>query len=449
MTLHNTVRLLATAAALCILAFFVFQPFKTMAFERVDSTLTACDSARYTDKQTETCAEALAAHDKAISKYPNDDRIDQILRDRAWLKGTLGQNAESMSDINTALELNPISAWAWYWRGRLNMLTGNLEAAISDYRQALTLDPYYCAPSRRISQMTWMIWKIGGRDPSALDKILDEQSLNKVDTAFANHLASYEGGPQAGALNALDLLIQSTDRPEYLMLLRARQNMQIGQYEAALEELSYVTQDTEVYEKIGEEIRAQISELRAAGNECETDVFSRNNSNFLFVYQDGLRLKVEDQMELEDRTGALTSVNRLIAYRPHRHMTWTTKGEILEQLGRMEEAEASYLEAIRLARPKNNDAAYATSPPFLEALFRLAAIYEREGRQIEARDTWDEALEIAARSVILDVQVLTKNAGHISGDRTGVYDAETIAAVHACLNDATCTRESVAGTQAR
>ncbi|MEW2915986.1 tetratricopeptide repeat protein [Ruegeria sp. ANG10] len=430
----------------------VYKSFKTMAFERVDSTLAACKSARHTDKQVEICAEALAAHDKAISKYPTDDHIDHTWQDQAWLKGIMGDYAGSMSDINKALELNPNSAWAWYWRGRLSMPAGNLESAISDYRQALVLDPLYCAPSRRLGYMTWVIWKVGGRDPSALDKILKREqgkSPNNPDMAFVNHLANYADGPQAGALNALDLLIQSTDRPEYLMLLRARQNMQIEQYEAALEELSYLTQGPELYEQLGEGFRAQISELRAAGNECAADVFSGHNSNFYFVYSDGLRLKVNAQMEVEDWAGALTSVDRLIENGRQEHMPWTTKGEILEQLDRLEEAEASYKEAIRLARPENYDAGHATSPPFIEALFRLAAIYEEKGRLVEAQVIWDEALAVADNSVIWDIQELMKNAGHFAGDRTDVYDPQTKAAVHACLKDATCKWESIGGLQLR
>ena len=111
----------------------------------------------------------------------------------------------------------------------------------------------------------------------------------------------------------------------------------------------------------------------------------------------------------------------------------------LEQLDRKNEAAISYEEAIRLARPENNDAAHGTAPSFIEALFRLASIYEAQGRAAEVLAVWDEALAIADNSVIWDVQDLMRNAGYYTGNRTDIYDQATKASVRACLSDAECS----------
>ncbi|WP_170766412.1 tetratricopeptide repeat protein [Ruegeria lacuscaerulensis] len=222
------------------------------------------------------------------------------------------------------------------------------------------------------------------------------------------------------------------------MLLRARINVRMDHNEQALDELNSLTKNPELYDKFSEQMRARIPELKANGDSCTAKQFSTQNRRYIFLFPDSLQLEIDVQRDTRNWEGALSSVDELIAYRRQRHMPWTERGEILEQFGRQDEALMSYKEAIRLAMPENYDAGHGTAPPLIQALFRLAYIYETQDRSADALTVWDEALSVADDSVIWDVQELMEIAGHYNGDRTDIYDPRTKIAVRACLSDAEC-----------
>lgn len=357
------------------------------------------------------------------------------------MKYVLDDLEGSLSDTTEAVKLDPNFAWAWYWRGRLNMLAGDVEAAISDYHMSLVADPLYCRTHRILGDITHVTYKIGKNGQSALDEIIETRQCTAQHDqylAFVNHLANFRDGPYRGAQDVLDQLISSTDRPEHLILRRAWISAQMGQHEDAIDDLDSLTADRELYERVGKQLRAQIRELRAAGNSCAADEFSTRNAQFSSVYRDALRLKIQLQMDLEKWTHALASLDELITVKPYTHVPWTRRGEVLDRLGREDEALASYLEAIRIARPENWNAARGYSPELLQALFRVASIYEVQDRSAEALVVWDKSLSVAHKSVIGYAQEMMGIGGHYKGDQTKIYDEETKTAVRSCLADAEC-----------
>lgn len=441
MKLRSTIRLLALIAAACTVGIVVFKPFKRLAYQQTNLTLAACENAWGTETEAEVCGEALAVLDKVISGYDNADQTPVLLRDRAWVKYVLDDLEGSLSDINWALKLAPHSAWSWYWRGRLNMLSGDVRTAIADYRRSLDVDPVYCRTNRVISDITHVMYKIGRNGDSALGEIIKTRrhaGQHDPYLAFVNHLANFSEGPYRGAQNVLDQLIGSTDRPEHLLLLRARVSVQMGLHEEAMVDLDLLTAGSDFYEQVGEQLRAQIHELRAAGNSCAADVFSTRNAQFTFDYRDALRLKIQLQMDSENWTHALATLDVLNGTRTYTHTHWTQRGEVLEKLGREEEALASYLEAIRIARPENWNAKRGSSPALLQALFGVASIHNTQDRSADALVVWDESLSIAHKSVIEYAQKMMEIAGHYEGEQTKTYDEETKTAVRSCLADAKC-----------
>lgn len=441
MILHNKIRLLALVVAACAVGLIIYMPIKAISLKDVEFRVNECERAQDTGMETKTCTDALETLNTAVSRYSDDVQTAILLRNRAWVKYVLGDLDGSKSDTNEAVKLDPNSAWAWYLRGRLNMLTGDPETAIADYRKSSDIDHLDCPTNRRIREMTWVLWKLGKEGPSALDEIIEKKrSANPVDAdlAFVEYLSDSKSGPYSRAKDFLDLLIQSTDRPEYLMLLRARINARMNLYEQALEELDTLTNNSELYDKISEQMRAKIQELEAAGNSCAADQFSLQNRMYLYLYSESLQLEFDLQKDLENWEGALSSVDEMIAYRPQEHMPWTKRGEMLESLGRADEALTSYKEAIRLGRPENYNAAHGTASPLIEALFRLSHIYDTQNRSAEAPALWNESLSVAGKSVIKDVQEMMEIAGHYEGEQTGIFDENTKNAVRACLDDAQC-----------
>ncbi|WP_170766411.1 hypothetical protein [Ruegeria lacuscaerulensis] len=56
----------------------------------MNSKVDACENTLDTDMEAKRCGDALATLDKAISIYANDDHVDILWRDRAWVKTMLG-----------------------------------------------------------------------------------------------------------------------------------------------------------------------------------------------------------------------------------------------------------------------------------------------------------------------------------------------------------------------
>ncbi len=322
------------------------------------------------------------------------------------------------------------------------MLAGDVETAIADYRMSSKVDPLYCWTDARLRKMAYVLWRVGRTGPSALNEILEKRKYvsHVADLAFVEYLANHADGPYNASEEVLDQLIQSTDRPEHLTLLLARINARSGRQDVALEQLDTLTEHPDLYDIISEQMRTRLYELEAAGKSCETEQFSFLNRKYLSLYKDSLELEFDILKDLGKWESALVSLDELIAYRPTRHVYWTNRGEVLDRLGREDDALASYLENIRLARPENDGAFGGSAPELLQALFRVASIYETQGRSAEALDIWDESLSVARKSVIGYVQEMMELAGHYEGDHTRIYDDETKTAVRVCLADTECNR---------
>ncbi len=65
----------------------------------------------------------------------------EALNNRAWLLLRLNRAADGLTDANAAVRLLPTRVFVWDTRAQINRQLGNLEAAISDYREALKLNP--------------------------------------------------------------------------------------------------------------------------------------------------------------------------------------------------------------------------------------------------------------------------------------------------------------------
>lgn len=83
--------------------------------------------------------------DNAISDYTEAVRLDpqnaEALNNRAWTKYIAGRFSEALMDADAALRITREKSYVWDTRGHINEALGQTQAAVSDYRKAIDLDP--------------------------------------------------------------------------------------------------------------------------------------------------------------------------------------------------------------------------------------------------------------------------------------------------------------------
>lgn len=83
--------------------------------------------------------------DKAIADYSETLRLEpangEAFNNRAWTYYRAERAAEALADANTAVRLLAKEAYVWDTRGHIHAKLGNRDAAISDFRAALAIDP--------------------------------------------------------------------------------------------------------------------------------------------------------------------------------------------------------------------------------------------------------------------------------------------------------------------
>lgn len=85
--------------------------------------------------------------DAAIADYTEAIRRDasngEALNNRAWTYYRTGRAREGLPDADAAVRLLAKEAYAWDTRAHIHEALGNRDAALSDYRAALAIDPAY------------------------------------------------------------------------------------------------------------------------------------------------------------------------------------------------------------------------------------------------------------------------------------------------------------------
>lgn len=81
---------------------------------------------------------AIADYSEAIRRDPGNA---EALNNRAWTYYRLGRNREGLPDADTAVRLLGKEAFVWDTRAHIHAALGNRDAAIADFRKALSIDP--------------------------------------------------------------------------------------------------------------------------------------------------------------------------------------------------------------------------------------------------------------------------------------------------------------------
>jgi len=109
------------------------------------------------------------------------DRLALLARGSVYLK--MKQAEEAISDFSQALRLDPKHPKGYHLRGLAQEIRGDDDAALKDLTKAIELDPAYGAAY--YSRAT-LLTKMGREDPSAEDMKMVTQLSNANIESFAN-----------------------------------------------------------------------------------------------------------------------------------------------------------------------------------------------------------------------------------------------------------------------
>ena len=133
-----------------------------------DSCFDAVEQGAY-DMAIEFCSESIASGDFSDAERS----ISYNNRGRAWFNK--GEYDEAISDYNEAIQLDPDNAHPYNNRGWTRHLAGAYEKAIADYEKAIEMDPYDVESYRHLAWLLASATMSLYRDGQRAVKLADDQ----------------------------------------------------------------------------------------------------------------------------------------------------------------------------------------------------------------------------------------------------------------------------------
>lgn len=148
---------------------------------------------------------ALALVDQAVAESPKDIRP---LNFRAQIRALMGRRPEAIADLNTALTLDPQSAWLYHERAEHQFRAGNFTAACADFAKADELSPQRAAHNWQRGIALYYAGKFAeGRQLFELHRTVNPEDVENAAWHFLC-VARIEGVAKARA----DLIAVGEDR---------------------------------------------------------------------------------------------------------------------------------------------------------------------------------------------------------------------------------------------
>ena len=312
--------------------------------------------------------------EQAIDASPNDPRPALVLALTFQAQGDLGRAHE---EATRAVEIAPDFVPALVTRGKLRLALGDAKGAAEDYDEAVRIDPVnplaHAAQAQvrealgdidgAIEALTRAL-DIAGEEPDYLaDRALLHLDLGNIERALADLNRAFEAAPdRAGirllyadllrivdryddALEVIDALIDDEPGLPVAYRLRAAIRLSRDDEPGALADLmAAIAIDPE--DAAAYATRALVHHQAERFDEAIAD------------YDRSLELRPGDASTLNNRADArmllgdldlaLEDIDAAVAANPELGIAHYTRGQILDELGRADEAQAAYDEAARL-----------------------------------------------------------------------------------------------------
>ncbi len=135
--------------------------------------------------------DAVAAYEKLVEENPQDAAARASL---AGALGALGRLDESLAQLDTAVELDPLNPEAYHNRGVVHEQRGAVDVAMEQYRTALRYNPHYEPSRRALVRLTGSAGEHDPRTPA------EERAIALAEQARA----AAQRGDYHAAVKALD-----------------------------------------------------------------------------------------------------------------------------------------------------------------------------------------------------------------------------------------------------
>ncbi|MFK7903899.1 MAG: tetratricopeptide repeat protein [Chitinophagales bacterium] len=280
------------------------QPAKAQIdFEKALSLMPAHDMAHYNignvyaeQKQYDL---ALKAYNRALQLKPNDPNV---FMNRGNMYRDMGNHDAAMADYNKAIDRKP-NHENYFNRGILYSQMGQADKALEDYNKAIEIKPTFADVYANRGNIYFQSKQV---DKAMADYNKSVSLNDEYDKAYGNRGAAYFQKKQYDlALQDFDKAIELNDEYEDALMNRAATYMTLQKFDQAIEDLTaYIDLKPE----------------------------KMNVSAYLWRGQAYLKLQQYDK--------ALADLNQLIQLQPNKKAYYNTRADILEAMGKTQEAAA-------------------------------------------------------------------------------------------------------------
>jgi tetratricopeptide (TPR) repeat protein len=348
----------------------------------------------YANKQYE---EAIASYNKAIEIKPS---YLEAWSNRGFALRQLGKYEEAIASYDKVINIDPENASTYYARGLTRYELGDVAGAAADYIEAIRLNPNYAGDrSEKLELLLENIHKESNTSFCTEDitpiegywfeNIIGDESYSLI---FIKHSIS-EDSKDKLAITGLNIQENSIFRrfeADCISVDKNKNNTVFYYYKASTKLFkqdrrgSYTPGfGTITFSDIDEHkshyLKAKGSFIDSVDNKVERTKVIAKSFKWHRLQQEDIPEEIILLFENKENEQCLDCVKNFIGNNIH---TWNSRGDILRQLDRYEEAIASY------------DRSLAIKPDFYEAWDNLGIALFELGRYEEAIASYDKALAI-------------------------------------------------------
>lgn len=351
--------------------------------------------------------EAQAEYEKAIELNPADARAHHEM---GMFQAEQGNFEEALNHFESALEVDPTFAYALDRMGRVLAVMGRSEEAIARYKDTLAADP----ENQDICYLLGRELLAQGNQEEAQQYFLQALQLNPSDARAHNELGALLAaeGKNAEAMRHYEEALRAAPQFGYVLykmgqLLAAEGDLQAA--EARFKEALNLDPDNQdLYYLIGRELVSQERNDEALGyfekalamnpsdarahNDYALIIGSKNPEEAMEHYETALKIAPDFSLALNNWGNLLVELGKLeegeakyrqaLENREEDEYAWYNLARLAEKKGELKEAESFYLKAM-----ENN-------PENSQIPNNLGLLLAAQGRNQEARRYYEQALAI-------------------------------------------------------
>ncbi|TYQ27619.1 tetratricopeptide repeat protein [Pseudanabaena sp. UWO311] len=340
--------------------------------------------------------EAIASYDRALEIKPD---YHEAWYNRGIALFNLGRYEEAIASYDKVINIDPENASTYYVRALTRYELGDVAGAVADYIETIRLNPNYAGDSEKLELLLESIHKESNTSFCSEDitpiegywfeNIIGDESYSLI---YIKHSIT-EDSKDKLAITGLNIQENSIFRrfeADCISVDKNKNNTVLYYYKASTKLVRQDRRDSyipgfgtitfyDIDEHKLQYLKAKGSFVDSVDNKVERTKVIAKSFKWYRIQQEDIPEEIILLFENKENEQYLDYVKNFIGNNIH---TWNSRGDILRQLDRYEEAIFSY------------DKALAIKPDFYEAWDNLGIALFELGRYEEAIASYDKALAI-------------------------------------------------------